>query len=205
MGAGYQVAYRLGLTPWERAGREGEEQFGRLLDRESVDRPSPPGVALDLGCGTGIHTIELAQRGWRAIGIDNVRRALDHAGRRTVDQETKDRVEFVRGDVTDLAAAGVSGPVDFFLDIGCFHGLTDDQRAAMGASVAEVSTPGATMLVLAFVNGRRVGLPRGASVADIERAHPSWQVIATEAADTSGMPGPLKRTAPQFHRLARRS
>jgi hypothetical protein len=38
----YTVAYAVGFRPWERAGREAAEQFGELLDREAMERPTPP-------------------------------------------------------------------------------------------------------------------------------------------------------------------
>lgn len=198
MSLGYQIAYRVGITPWERAGEAGAEQFSGLLDREEGDRTRPFGRALDLGCGTGSHTIELAERGWTATGIDAVERAITKARDRTPASAT-----FVVGDVTDLGAAGVEGPVDLFLDIGCFHGLDDGQRAAMGGGVTALAGPDATVLMLAFRPSGRPLLPRGAGQAEIERAFPEWKVTAVEPADTSGMPGPLKKTAPQWFRLQR--
>lgn len=200
MGTGYRIAYRLGLTPWERAGPEAAEHFDRLLRRETAERAAPPGRALDLGCGTGAHTVELAARGWQATGVDNVARALAQARRRT----TPSGVTFVAGDVTDLAAAGLVPGFDFFLDIGCFHGLGDDDRVAMARSVTAMATDTATQMVLAFHPGRRIGLPRGASRQDLERAYLTWRVVESQPAETSGMPGPLKRTAPAWFRLARR-
>lgn len=38
---------------------------------------------------------------------------------------------FVVGDVTDLEVTAL-GRFDFFLDVGCFQGLTREQRAAEG-------------------------------------------------------------------------
>ncbi len=198
MTLGYQLAYRLGLTPWEGAGRGGAEQLTALLDREEGDR-SAPGRALDLGCGTGAHTIDLAGRGWDATGVDAVERALAKARRRT----GAERARFVLGDVTDLGAADLDGGVDLVLDVGCFHGLTDGQRAAQARGVGDLASPTATVLVLAFTPGSRPLLPRGADRADLERAFAGWRVVAEEPADTSGMPGPLKRTAPHWFRLRR--
>ena len=199
MSLAYQVAYRVGLTPWERAGQAAQQTSDVLLGREGQGRTRPWGRALDLGCGSGAHTVELGERGWNAVGVDNVDRALESARAR----KGGDAVEFVRGDVTDLAASGIAGGIELFLDVGCFHGLGEDERAAYGAGVTSLATPTATVLMLAFTPGRRPFLPRGADRADLARALPGWEVLAVEAADTSGMPGPLKRTAPQWFRLGR--
>jgi ubiquinone/menaquinone biosynthesis C-methylase UbiE len=59
----YTLAYAIGLRPWERAGRQAAAEFSGALDRETGQRPAPPGRAADVGCGTGAHTIELANRG----------------------------------------------------------------------------------------------------------------------------------------------
>lgn len=200
MGTGYAIAYRLGFTPWERAGEAGAEQLERLLDREQQERTAPLGRALDLGCGTGRHTLELAERGWTAVGVDSVERALDKARSRP----DASRVRFVLGDVTDLSAASVGTGFEFVLDVGCFHGLSDEQRLRYGRAVTEASTPEATLLMLAFRPGRRIAMPRGASRSDIEAALLTWTVVAEEPADASGLPGPLKRVAPQWFRLRRR-
>lgn len=200
MGVGYELAYRFHVTPWERAGQEATTSFAQLLDREEAERTPPLGRALDLGCGSGLHTIELAQRGWDATGIDLVHRAVEQARHRP----GAERATFVEGDVTRLESVGIEGEIDFFLDVGCFHGLTDEQRTAYGRGVTALAGPSATLLVLSFVPGRRRMLPRGASQADIERALPGWQVVNVEDADTTGMPGPLKKTAPRWYRLARR-
>jgi hypothetical protein len=39
MPAGYALAYRFGLTPWEKAGRDAAVQFNALLDREQEGDP----------------------------------------------------------------------------------------------------------------------------------------------------------------------
>ena len=38
-----------------------------------------PGRALDLGCGAGVHVLWLAQHGWRALGVDWAKTAIQQA------------------------------------------------------------------------------------------------------------------------------
>lgn len=195
MSTGYALAYRLGITPWERAGEVAREGFEALLDREEGERSRPLGRALDLGCGRGQHTRELAARGWEAVGVDNIPRAVD-AARSAGDSGAT----FVVGDVTHLSEAAL-GTFDFFLDVGCFHGLDADERRAQGAGVTALARPHATLLMLAFQPTPLPLVPDGVSQADIEAAFPGWELLSVEAADTSGMPGPLKRTTPRWYRL----
>lgn len=197
MSTGYAIAYRFGITPWERAGETDHEGFAALLDREQQDRPHPPGRALDLGCGRGLHTHQLARLGWDATGIDNIPRAIDAA--RTADDSG---ATFAVADVTALEPATL-GRFDFFLDIGCLHGLTLDQRTAAARGITALANPGATLLLLAFQPHGMPLLPAGLTRADIESAFLGWQVLTVEVADTTGMPGPLKKTRPLWYRLRR--
>jgi SAM-dependent methyltransferase len=78
----YTVAYGLGFKPWETASKKEAQRIAELFDREETDRKRPFGKALDLGCGTGMHAIELARRGWQVTGIDLVPKALREARKR---------------------------------------------------------------------------------------------------------------------------
>jgi SAM-dependent methyltransferase len=133
MSTGYALAYRFGITPWERYRKAAATSIQALLDREEAERSHPLGRALDLGCGRGLYTHELARRGWEAVGVDNVPRAIDVANSKGVSGAT-----FVVGDVTDLASAHL-GTFDFFVDIGCFQGLNSEQRLAEGRGVSALS------------------------------------------------------------------
>ncbi len=201
MSTGYAIAYRLGFTPWEKAGREAKDQFNVLLDREQ-EGDSPFGRALDIGCGTGEHTVNLAQRGWDVTGVDVVPRALEAARSKATEADVNAR--FLHADVTAMVDR-VGGGYRFLLDVGCFHGLKPGLRPVYARQVDAVSEPGATMLMLAFQPGRRppVPLPRGASRQEIEATFRGWLVVGDDAAETTGMPAPLRRTAPRFFRLRR--
>ena len=129
----YARMYRFGITPWERYATAAAASIAALLDREEAGRSRPLGRALDLGCGRGLYTPELARRGWQAVGIDYVAAAIEAAAAKS---RGAAGLSYVVGDVTRLPSAGL-GKFDFFLDIGCFQGLDAGQRLAQG----EVSCP----------------------------------------------------------------
>ncbi len=195
----YDLMYRWGIRPWERYGRAAAASIAALLDREEAERSHPLGRALDLGCGRGQYTPELARRGWQAVGVDVVPAAVEAARRRAADGAT-----YVVGDVTDLSPARL-GTFDFFLDVGCFQGLTGAQRQAEGRGVTALASPGATMLLMAFGPTRLWSFLGAAAREDVATAFPGWDMLATEAADTAGLGWPLNTTAPRWYRLRRRA
>ena len=196
MSTAYAIAYRLGITPWEDAAAA-DTSMGALLDREEADRPGPLGRALDLGCGRGTHTHELARRGWQAVGLDNVPRAIQAATSKDASSAT-----FAVGDVTDLRVESL-GSYDFVLDVGCLHGIRPAQRTAAGRGITSIANAGATLLMLAFQPTRVPFLPRGMTAAGITAIFPGWDLLTMEPADTTGMPAPMKKTAPRWYRLRR--
>ncbi len=193
----YSLLYRLGITPWEKYADIAQASIAQLLDREEVERSRPLGRALDLGCGRGRYTSWLDRRGWEAVGVDNVPAAIE-AARRKGDSHTRFEVT----DVTDLAETEI-GRFDFFLDVGCFQGLSTDQQAAMARSVTAVANPAATLLLLAFQPTRLRRIVEGVSRADVEAAFSGWQLLTVEAAETAGLGWPQNRTSPQWYRLRR--
>jgi cyclopropane fatty-acyl-phospholipid synthase-like methyltransferase len=195
----YSVAYAVGFTPWEAAGEADRTTLERLFVREEAQR-SGPGKALDLGCGTGTHTLALAARGWTVTGVDSNAQAVTRANRRIGEQRLA--AAAIRADVTALSADDVGAGYDLFLDIGCFHGLTPRQKTSMGCSVTALAAPSATLLLLAFQPDRLPRpLPRGADRSNLEDSFPGWVVTDTEAASTEGMPRPLRKAAPTWYRL----
>jgi SAM-dependent methyltransferase len=193
----YARMYRLGITPWEKYGTTAAASIAALLDREQHERSRPLGRALDLGCGRGQFTPELARRGWDAVGVDIVPAAIEAARDRG-----PDGVSYVVGDVTSLSRTEL-GTFDFFLDIGCLQGLDAGQRRAFGEGASALANPQATILILAFGASRYRSLVGGVSRTEVETAFPGWQLVAAEQADTTGLGWPMNRTAPQWYRLRR--
>ncbi len=195
--AKYAWMYRFRFRPWERYGTVAAASIAVFFDREEAGRSRPLGRALDLGCGRGQYTPELARRGWQAVGVDNVPSAVaDAAGR------DASGASYVVGDVTHLPAAGL-GRFDFFLDVGCFQGLDDGQRAAVGAGVTALADSGATVLILAFGPTMWRALLEGVSREEVERAFPTWVLLSVDPADTRGLGWPMNRSNPRWYRLGR--
>jgi SAM-dependent methyltransferase len=177
------------------------ERISAMFDREETDRQPPYGQALDLGCGTGMHAVELARRGWQVTGVEIVPKALRVARKRALHAGVD--VRLICGNVTALRAAGVGNDFGLVLDFGCFHGLGDAERAAMGREVSAVTAPGATMLMIAWVPGRRGPLPRGASRCDIEAVFAGWNTVGEEKLPVTALPRPLRNAGPRCYRLRR--
>ena len=175
----FELAYLFGYAPWDRWGGKPLRQLREFFEGPNALRP---GRALDLGCGRGRATIYLAQQGWQATGVDAVERALRIARRRAARSGVS--VEFIQGDVTRLDRAGIRGPFDLFLDLGCFHILGDAERARYGASITGVAAPHARLVLFAFGPNTHPFGPRGATRETIEASlSPDWK-IAWSAPET---------------------
>jgi SAM-dependent methyltransferase len=158
----YDLMYRFG-APWEGADRV---ELRRLV-REgpcAAGTLRPPGAtltrAIDLGCGAGGVSIELAEAGFEVTGVDFSKVALRKARAAAAQRGLgPDRVRFVAGDLTSGHVPGVAGPFDLLVDYGTLDDLPADGRLAMARYVASLARPGARFFLFAF-SGRREELPR---------------------------------------------
>ena len=200
----YRLAYAIGFHPWEDLA-EHPPFAGKLLElvaREEDGREAPYGRALDIGTGSAVWGVKLAERAWDVTGIDVVEKALRRA-RQHVEQ-TGVEMRLVHADVTALREADIGSGFRLLLDTGTFHGFDDAQRSAMGRELTAVAGADATLILDCFAPRRRGPLPRGASRADVERAFPGWEIADVEVADTDSDPiARLFRFDEGFYRLRR--
>jgi len=192
--------YRVGFRPWEQDAATLAPQFGALVAQEEATREPPYGRALELGCGTGRWSVDLARRGWQVVGVDVVPKAIQLARQRA--REAGVEVTFVHGDATALRDAGVGAGFSFLLDVECFNHLNDAQRLAVGREVNAVAAADATMLLLVWSRARRGPFPPGANRDDLTTAFPGWRIVDVRPYEGE-LPRPLKNIAPRWYRLAR--
>jgi SAM-dependent methyltransferase len=201
----YKIAYQVGFHPWEDLADHPPfaDTLIRLIAREEGDGGPPYGRALDVGSGSGVWGVRLAQRGWDVTGVELVGKAVARARKRVAEAGVQMRI--VRADVTRLRAGDVGTGFCLILDTGTFHGLTEPQRAAMGREITAVAAGDATVLLDIFAPRRRGPLPRGATPSGIEAAFPAWQITDVEVADTDPEPIALKlKFDEHWYRLRRK-
>lgn len=179
----YRLAYAFGFHPWEDLAEHPPfaDKLMELIAREEDGGP-PHGPALDIGTGSGVWGVRLAERGWQVTGVDTIERALDRARGRVEEAGVDMRV--VQADVTALREAGIEAGYRLLLDTGTFHGLSDSQREHMARELSAVAAPGATLILDCFGPRRRGPLPRGADRAEVEGRFSDWAITDVEVADS---------------------
>ncbi|MDI5978860.1 class I SAM-dependent methyltransferase [Amycolatopsis magusensis] len=141
----FRFLYRIGLTPWETS--EPIAQLAELVQGTSGKPALRPGRALDLGCGTGSQVIYLAKRGWDAVGVDTVPRAIELARGKAKLAEVTPR--WILGDVTEMDSSATGGCFTLLFDRGCLHSIPPAARSDYVTAVTRLAAPGAILLIIA--------------------------------------------------------
>jgi ubiquinone/menaquinone biosynthesis C-methylase UbiE len=151
--------YAEGIPPWQ------------------IDRPQPEviqlieqgkfeSLVLDLGCGTGDNTIELARHGLVVKGLDAVPEALERARKKMEQAGLKQSPEFVLADALRLGGSGLKART--VLDCALFHTFSDEERKDYIRGLEAVLSPGGRLHILSFseLETRQPG-PRRLSLSEI--------------------------------------
>ncbi len=153
---GFNDDYR-GNPPWD-TGRP-QPEFVNLGEDEVR------GSVIDVGCGTGEHSILFASRGHRTLGVDMAPLAVEKA--RAKARTRNSRAEFAIADALELASLGRS--FDTGIDSGLFHNLSDSERPLYARSVGSVLKSGGRLFILSFSDREPLGWggPRRVSEREI--------------------------------------
>jgi SAM-dependent methyltransferase len=123
--------YRIRNTPVE---------IDKVLARTGLES----GAFLDLCCGPGRHSLELARRGFAVTGVDITSGYVEQARRTAADEGLA--AEFVEADVREFRRPGAfDGAISMFSSFGYFDELRDDRRVLSNA--AESLRPGGVLLI----------------------------------------------------------
>jgi len=161
--------YAEGIPPWQ-IDRPQPEVL-QLIEQGKFESP-----VLDLGCGTGDNTIELARHGLVVKGLDAVTEALERARKKMEQAGLKQSPEFVLADALRLAESGLKART--VLDCALFHTFSDEERKDYIRGLEAVLSPGGRLHILSFseLETRQPG-PRRLSLLEItESFEAGWRV-----------------------------
>jgi SAM-dependent methyltransferase len=104
-----------------------------------------PGIhVLDLGCGIGRDSLELARRGFKVTGIDRTESYLQEARGQAVKEKLD--IEFVRSDMRSFRRSGAfDAVINMFTTFGYFENADDDRKVI--ENVVESLKPGGAFIL----------------------------------------------------------
>jgi cyclopropane fatty-acyl-phospholipid synthase-like methyltransferase len=141
------------------------------------------GRALDVGCGAGVFSLWLAERGMEVTGIDLFPEAIAMA--RSLMEEKSVRVELLTADLFAYASAR---PFDLVFDSGCLHSLVGGDVDSYKTQLLRWLVPGGNYVLEHWgkrhaLDWRPIG-PRRRSRESVERIFaPELSLAETEVTD----------------------
>lgn len=176
--------YRAGQPPWETGSPSSE------LERVIAEQEIAPCRVVDLGCGSGINAVWLAQRGFDVTGIDVSTLAIQQARSRAA--EVGVTIRFEQDDL--LAPRGQYEPFPFFFDRGCYHAVRRVDAAAYVRTLQRLTQPNALGLVLAGNSGSTHQPGQGPPVVSEEELRSelgaAFEIVHLREFEFDGTPGP---------------
>jgi SAM-dependent methyltransferase len=165
-------------TRFAKAGAE-VRQILRLAGRRR-------GAVLDLCCGPGRHSVELARRGFKVTGVDRTLFLLNKARRRA--RATRVKVEFVRSDMRNFVRLGAFDlALSLWTSFGYFDNKGDDLRVLQnvhhslkprGALVVDVW--GKERLAKGFQDTTSTRYANGTLLIQVHEIFDNWTRIRNE-------------------------
>lgn len=134
----WDMHYQGGQPPWETG--QPSAELNRVIAEENIQ----PCRVIELGCGSGINAVWLAQQGFEVTAIDFNSLAIEKARQRAAAAGAK--VRFEKDDVLRLAED--YGRFPFFFDRGCYHAVRHIDVRAYLRTLERVTAPGTLGLLL---------------------------------------------------------
>jgi SAM-dependent methyltransferase len=117
------------------------EQINQILGLLKI---VPGARVLDLGCGVGRHSLELARRGFKVTGVDRTTNYLKQAQEQAATEKLD--VEFVHSDMRAFRRPGVfDAVISLFTSFGYFEDINDDRKVMR--NVSDSLRPGGVFII----------------------------------------------------------
>jgi len=137
----FRVTHRQTLPLIEQYDDELVAFIAEVLDLRPGDR------VLDLGCGSGVHALRLAQRGFQTIGLDIAPRLVEHAAEQAK-KAGADNAVFIVGDMRRLPMVLDEQQFNAAIILSTTFGLFDEAgNRAVLEGVERVLIPGGRLLL----------------------------------------------------------
>jgi cyclopropane fatty-acyl-phospholipid synthase-like methyltransferase len=162
----FNSAY-TGTPPWD-IGRP-QIEFVHLVKANEIQ-----GSVLDVGCGTGEHSLYLAELDHEVWGVDSAPAAINKAMAKAQGRGLE--VNYLLHDAIQLKSLGRT--FDTVIDCGLFHTFSDEERPIFAKNLSTVLRPGGTYYMLCFSEHETgPGGPRRVSQAEIrDTFQEGWKI-----------------------------
>ncbi len=171
----FEEFYKTSTPPWV----IGEPQPAVVdLEKDGLIR----GKVLDVGCGTGEHTILLTRLGYDVLGIDFATEAVEQARRNAEANGVEARFE-----VADAMNLPGEPRYDTIVDSALFHIFDDTDRPKYVASLHNACGPGGIVVVLALSDQGRGFGPEVSGETIRDAFGDGWELEALEPATYRGV------------------
>ena len=192
----FEAAYG-NSAPWD-IGRPQPDLTGLL------DEFEPLSPILDVGSGTGVLTLWLAEKGFSAIGVDSSEVAIKQAQEKLAqaDASIKQLVEFRTGDALHLTH--IPEPVKSVVDSGFFHLFGPDERGEFASELARKLPSGGRYYLLGFAfQSPMPNAPRQVTAGELKQLfspEQGWKILVLRQAQFVTVRGDLPAIAGCFER-----
>lgn len=174
----FEAHYRSGKTPWDL----GRPDFN--LNDAVTQTPIEGCRALDIGCGTGQHSIWLAQQDFQVTGVDvsptAIEKARENASRANVE------CTFLLAAFMEQELPGE--PFGFIFDRGCWHLQDAEGRKRFSEKVAGCLSDGGLWLSLIGSadepprgSGPLAGPPRHSALDIVKAVETHFEILSLKA------------------------
>ena len=158
----FEHAYDTGSDIWTKIPLQ-------VKNSKFLDSLKPDSMILDIGAGRGSLTFELANMGFKVIGIDYVKKIVDRNNEEVKNHGLAGKVRFMEGDVLDISFQDAS--FDAVVDVGLLQHLKQSDWQQYESEIARVLKQGGLFLNISLSRETASYLswfPKGSTTGNFE-------------------------------------